>query len=1216
MRLGVRWARRCSLVLTVVVVCLTGSVRTVTEPSVTESAPYREVYGGRSTVDHVDMVSSVDVVETVDVVNSAALEPVAGRRLLLVSTLDGRLTALDPAAGGAPLWTVTAQEGGMLSSTLTQNLQLSQQGQWVRLIPALDGRLFSYDGEQVEALPVTADTLLQASYRFADDTVIMGGSQVSTLGIDVNTGRLRYRCGAAGCARPTSAPTDASANGNDGDVDGADSSGDVLVLRQHTQTVRAVEPRSGQERWNFSVSRHELTLSAGERPPVAAPSPDSLITADLAEGTLSGTEHGKKWQHRFAGPLVHVWRLDGGKLHEVDLLAPAADDPAALRPLLYLGVHEKQLYIQQSKRAATAGTVDTRLAVSAAARDPPQVKWKPYMVSASSRTPLIHGTTHRGNPMLLTDRSDKALALRPEEYPYEGGYYLYSSGDCVLESEPESEPERHGPFPHPYMPTGDGFIPDDDNVVYVVITSLSYWWPQILLLSASIAVLLNLLVTEHYRLYYRAHAYRVVRTILRLRPPHYVVREVQVPVREEVIREVEVVREVVRDPPPVEQPAPRSNFLENFEPVQCLGKGGFGVVFEAKNLLDDHHYAVKRIRLPDREKSRRRVLREVSCLAKLEHRNIVRYFYCWKEQLSVESLHEQDRVLDTSEWASSPTPLNSVASGGGSAPASPEDLSGSVLKLTRFSSALPGGGERSGRQRTIGGGFLPALADSSPRRRSKHGDSSALSADDSIVFSNDCSRVAGRFSSIESSGTFSVQNSDELAAQRSASGVRWHPSAGVAEDSLLSAPTADGDEDDSVVFAAESGQPLVDYTIPDTTRASSSAVSGPLVAFQTNRSPGQDGTGFWDDEEEDTGDAPDAAAWYLFIQMQLCRKESLKDWLHANSGPRSPPRVFAIFRQILNGVEYVHSQGLMHRDLKPSNIFFAPDGTVKIGDFGLATTTVSGEPTSHTPAQLSSAAGGHTDQVGTQLYMSPEQVLGRSYDYRVDIYSLGIILFELLVPFSTQMERQHTLTQVRRLLFPESFQRDQPAEYALLELMLSHEPARRPSIAEIRRSAARCRSVSRGPGSNSSSGSGAVVLLEDELDSASSQTGLGLQFRGIESESDEESDAESWDESARLDSTGLDSAVFDDSAMESAPSPPSANQLRSPNMNRTASDPISLDPGSETESESAVSAIASAGAGDQPEKDASLSFKTPESSTPGSAVPVPELVAFCDEDSA
>ena len=65
--------------------------------------------------------------------------------------------------------------------------------------------------------------------------------------------------------------------------------------------------------------------------------------------------------------------------------------------------------------------------------------------------------------------------------------------------------------------------------------------------------------------------------------------------------------------------------------MRCLGKGGFGVVFEAKNKIDDIHYAVKRIQLPKSEDSRKKVMREVKFLAKLDHKNIVRYFNTWIE---------------------------------------------------------------------------------------------------------------------------------------------------------------------------------------------------------------------------------------------------------------------------------------------------------------------------------------------------------------------------------------------------------------------------------------------------------------------------------------------------------------------------------------------------------------------------------------------------------
>lgn len=70
----------------------------------------------------------------------------------------------------------------------------------------------------------------------------------------------------------------------------------------------------------------------------------------------------------------------------------------------------------------------------------------------------------------------------------------------------------------------------------------------------------------------------------------------------------------------------------------------------------------------------------------------------------------------------------------------------------------------------------------------------------------------------------------------------------------------------------------------------------------------------------------------------------------------------------------------------------------------------------------------HTAYVGTHLYMSPEQINGQGYNYKVDIYSLGIILFELLIPFVTEMERITTLINLRKSVFPNNFNNDYPSE--------------------------------------------------------------------------------------------------------------------------------------------------------------------------------------------
>lgn len=106
---------------------------------------------------------------------------------------------------------------------------------------------------------------------------------------------------------------------------------------------------------------------------------------------------------------------------------------------------------------------------------------------------------------------------------------------------------------------------------------------------------------------------------------------------------------------------------------------------------------------------------------------------------------------------------------------------------------------------------------------------------------------------------------------------------------------------------------------------------------------------------------------------------------------------------------------------QPSNIFFSLDGQIKIGDFGLVTgmSDIPNTPCNHFRGQHTCAK--HTQQVGTQLYMSPEQMKGKQYNYKVDIYSLGLIFFELLVVFGTEMERIDTLKSLRNSIFPKDF---------------------------------------------------------------------------------------------------------------------------------------------------------------------------------------------------
>jgi translation initiation factor 2-alpha kinase 3 len=203
----------------------------------------------------------------------------------------------------------------------------------------------------------------------------------------------------------------------------------------------------------------------------------------------------------------------------------------------------------------------------------------------------------------------------------------------------------------------------------------------------------------------------------------------------------------------------------------------------------------------------------------------------------------------------------------------------------------------------------------------------------------------------------------------------------------------------------------------------------------------------------------DSSPVFLYIQMELCHKHTLKDWL-ADNHTRDYHYVMNIFQQIVSAVAYVHTQGMMHRDLKPSNILFAVNGAVKVGDFGLVkylaktpscNAAMNKETFQSELDYYDSMDNAHiTSDVGTELYMSPEQVAGKPYCEKVDVFSMGVILFELLTPFTTQMERHQTLIRVRSRQFPQSFEEQYPKEHGLTCSLLAEFPDNRPSAQNIK----------------------------------------------------------------------------------------------------------------------------------------------------------------------
>ena len=179
---------------------------------------------------------------------------------------------------------------------------------------------------------------------------------------------------------------------------------------------------------------------------------------------------------------------------------------------------------------------------------------------------------------------------------------------------------------------------------------------------------------------------------------------------------------------------------------------------------------------------------------------------------------------------------------------------------------------------------------------------------------------------------------------------------------------------------------------------------------------------------------------HAYIAMEYFPSGDLRTEL---AGGMSQDRVLEVLEQLARALQAIHAHGIVHRDLKPENVMRRADGTVALADFGIAKSMLGGDNFAFTTTR-------HGDILGTPYYLSPEQAGGHAITPASDLYSLGVMLYEMLT--GERPYRADSLEQLLALHLKAPVPTLPPA-HAVFQPVLDHlmvkDPAERFSSAAV-----------------------------------------------------------------------------------------------------------------------------------------------------------------------